>query len=123
MLMTLRRIKMNISEHVLELLKERLRSRKLRRVLSHYDYVRELDGAENFSNYMQQNRLNSSMYDTYCLLNFGYVYPIYWNTGEGGIEIYDSHDVKVDEEHITGNDSNIIDESLERRQFSGEIFE
>jgi len=114
---------MNISEHVLELLKERLRSRKLRRVLSHYDYVRELDGAENFSNYMQQNRLNSSMYDTYCLLNFGYVYPIYWNTGEGGIEIYDSHDVKVDEEHITGNDSNIIDESLERRQFSGEIFE
>ncbi len=113
---------MMIDKHVLKLLKERLRNKKLRRVLSHYDYIRELDGSDDFRGYMQQNELDP-MYDTYCLLNFGYVYPIYWNTGEGEIEIYDSHDVKVDEKYITGTDSNIIDEALENRQFSGEIME
>ena len=112
---------MNISEHILELLKERLRGRKLRRVLSHYDYIRELDGSDDFKGYMQQS--DSAMYDTYCLLNFGYVYPIYWNTGEGEIEIYDSHDVKVDEKYITDSDSRVIDVALDERQFSGEIFE
>ena len=77
----------------MQLLTKRVRSKKLRRILSHADYIEELDGN---GNYMQQNELEP-MYDTYCLLNFGYVYPIYWQTGEGEIEIYDSHDVKVDE--------------------------
>lgn len=114
---------MIINDNVLHLLKERLRTKKLRRVLSHYYYVRELDGSDNFQHYMQQNELDSAMYDTYCLLNFGYVYPIYWNVGEGEMEIYDAHNVKVDEQYITGTDTDLIDEALERRQFEGEIFE
>lgn len=113
---------MIINDNVLHLLKERLRSKKLRRVLSHYYYVRELDGSDNFQHYMQQNVLDP-MYDTYCLLNFGYVYPIYWQIGEGEIEIYDAHNVKVDEQYVTGTDSDLINEALERRQFDGEIME
>jgi len=110
---------MKINNHVLGLLKERLTSKRLRRVLSHSDYVEKLDGNGNC---MQQNG-DSPMYDTYCLLNFGYVYPIYWETSEGEIEITDFYGVKVDEISITGTDSNIIDEALNERQFSGEIFE
>jgi len=110
---------MRINKHDMELLINRLRTKKLRRILSHADYIEELDGN---GNYMQQAQ-DEAMYDTYCLLNFGYVYPIYWQTGEGEIEIYDSHDVKVDEIYITGTDSNIIDECLSQRQFSGEIYE
>lgn len=118
---------MKINNHVLGLLKERLTSKRLRRVLSHSDYVEKLDNinttiGEYSSRAMQQN-YESPMYDTYCLLNFGYVYPIYWETSEGEIEITDFYGVKVDEISITGTDSNIIDEALNERQFSGEIFE
>lgn len=116
---------MKINDHVLGLLKERLRSKRLRRVLSHFDYVEKLDNINTkIGGYgsMQQCH-ESAMYDTYCLLNFGFVYPIYWETGEGEIEITDYHGVKVDEISITGTDSDIIDEALSNRQFSGEIFE
>ena len=118
---------MKINDHVLGLLKERLRSKKLRRVLSHSDYVEKLDNINTkvggYSSRDMQQYHESAMYDTYCLLNFGFVYPIYWETGEGEIEITDYHGVKVDEISITGTDSDIIDEALSNRQFSGEIFE
>tara|TARA_R110001592_G_scaffold70145_3_gene215016 strand:+ start:609 stop:941 length:333 start_codon:yes stop_codon:yes gene_type:complete len=110
---------MKIDKHVLELLKKRLTRKRLRRVLSHYNYVEKLDGNGNC---MQQNG-KSPMYDTYCLLNFGYVYPIYWAINEGEIEICDTHEVELAEISITGTDENIIDEALDERQFSGEIFE
>ena len=118
---------MKINNHVLGLLKERLRSKRLRRVLSHFDYVEKLDNMSTaigeYNSRDMQQYYESAMYDTYCLLNFGFVYPIYWETGEGEIEITDSHGVKVDDISITGTDSDIIDEALSNRQFSGEIFE
>mgnify|MGYP003131591276 CR=1 FL=1 len=108
-----------INNRVLGLLKKRLTRKRLRRVLSHSDYVEKLDGN---SRTMQQNH-ESPMYDTYCLLNFGYVYPICWKTGEDEIEISDWHNVEVAEVSITGTDSDIIDQAINERQFSGEIFE
>ena len=118
---------MKINNHVLRLLKERLRSKRLRRVLSHSDCVEKLDNINTkiggYSSRDMQQNYESAMYDTYCLLNFGFVYPIYWETGEGEIEITDYHGVKVDEISITGTDSDIIDDALSNRQFSGEIFE
>lgn len=118
---------MKIDKYILELLKKRLTRKRLRRVLSHYNYVEKLDNINTkiggySSRDMQQNG-ESPMYDTYCLLNFGYVYPIYWEINEGEIEICDAHEVEVAEISITGTDSSIINEALDERQFSGEIFE
>ena len=118
---------MKINNHVLGLLKERLTSKRLRRVLSHSDYVEKLDNINTkiggYSSRDMQQNYASPIYDTYCLLNFGYVYPIYWETGEDEIEIEDSHGVKVDEISITGTDRDIIDEALSNRQYRAEIFE